>query len=74
MDTTLLPNRLQKLVDQEIPKIDILHGELKNMMYTLEGHKTGQNTDNYWEAQLEILTDMYLLVVQLSFATPRKES
>ena len=81
--STDLPERLQKLVDMGESGTDILHGELKNLMYEaeqeyLEYKKAEEEEDygdamtsmerKYWEGQLDGLSHVYALTYQLAFA------
>ena len=83
METTQLEARLQKLVDLGESGTDILHGELKNMMYKaeqelLEAQRIEEDNDysdamesmerKYWEGQCDALASVYALTYQLSFA------
>lgn len=84
MNTTLLPARLQKLVDLGESGTDILHGELKNMMYECEqilvpllqnSNELGsdENYDDtverlYNEGYMDALTAVYSLTYQLAFS------
>ena len=81
MNTTLLPPRLQKLIDLGETGTNILHGELKNLMLEAEEQltlaqeeeeRTEEAMDSmqrtYWEGQLDALTGVYELTYQLSFA------
>jgi len=82
-NTTQLDPRLQKLVDLGESGTDILHGELKNLMYLaeqefLEAQRIEEENDysdamesmerKYWEGQLDALTNIYTLTYNLSFA------
>ena len=73
--------RLQKLVDLGESGTDILHGELKNLMYEAEKQlilaqeaeeKSGEAMDSmertYWEGQMDALTEVYALTYNLAFA------
>jgi hypothetical protein len=75
--------QLQKLVDMGESGLDIIHGELKNLMLKAEDHydhwckieeKTGYDDAmdsmerKYWEGQLDALTTVYQLTYDLSFA------
>ena len=81
--TDTLDPRLQKLVDMGETGTDILHGELKNLMYKseqeyLEAKRIEEENDyddamesmerKYWEGQLDALTGIYTLTYNLSFA------
>lgn len=84
MNTTQLPARLQKLVDLGETGTDIMHGELKNMMYECEqilvpllqnSEELGSDEDYndtvqrlYNEGYMDALTAVYELTYQLSFA------
>jgi hypothetical protein len=76
-----LDPRLQKMVDLGISGIDIMHGELKNLMLHAEQElklaqeeedRTEEAIDSmerkYWEGQLDALTHLYSLTYDLSFA------
>ena len=82
-NTTQLDPRLQKLVDLGESGTDILHGELKNLMYQaeqefLEAQRIEEENDyddamesmerKYWEGQMDALTNIYTLTYNLSFA------
>ena len=84
MNTTQLEPRLQKLVDLGESGTDILHGELKNMMYECEqvlvpllqnSNELGSDEDYsdtvdrlYNEGYMDALTAVYALTYQLAFA------
>ena len=83
MITTELAPHLQKLVDLGESGTDILHGELKNLMYEaekefLEAQRIEEENDysdamesmerKYWEGQMDALSWVYALTYQLSFA------
>jgi hypothetical protein len=84
METTQLEPRLQKLVDLGESGTDILHGELKNMMYECEkilvpllenSNELGSDEDYsdtverlYNEGYMDALTAVYQLTYQLAFA------
>ena len=76
-----LDPRIQKLADLGSSGTDILHGELKNLMYEAEQQlilaqeeedRTEEAMDSmerkYWEGQLDALTEVYALTYNLSFA------
>jgi hypothetical protein len=71
MTTTQLDPRLQKLIDMGESGTDILHGELKNLMYDtqtrLSGIEDGPARD-YLEGVLDAYANVYQLTYQLSFA------
>jgi hypothetical protein len=66
----LAPN-LQKLINMGESGTDILHGELKNLMYDtqtrLSGIEDGPARD-YLEGVLDAYANVYQLTYQLSFA------
>jgi hypothetical protein len=84
METTQLDPRLQKLVDLGESGTDILHGELKNMMYECEkilvpllenSNELGSDEEYedtverlYNEGYMDALTAVYELTYQLAFA------
>lgn len=88
MSDELSPH-LQKLVDMGLTGVDIMHGELKNLMYEAEKEyitwqKVEEDTGyddamdsmerKYWEGQLDALTGMYQLTYNLLFAINERES
>lgn len=87
MITTDLAPHLQKLVDLGESGTDILHGELKNLMYEAEKEYnaaveqeeyTEEAMDSmerkYWEGQVDALTHLYSLTYDLSFAIMAREA
>jgi hypothetical protein len=81
MYTIELPDNLQKLVDLGESGTDILHGELKRLIYDAEQElaraqevedETEEAMDSmerkYWEGQLDGLSHVYALTYQLAFA------
>lgn len=84
METTQLEPRLQKLVDLGESGTDILHGELKNMMYECEKILVPllENSDElgsdeeyedtverlYNSGYMDALSSVYALTYQLAFA------
>ena len=86
MYSDLLNPRLQKLVDLGESGTDILHGELKNLMYEAEQEyteaqriedETEEAIDSmerkYWEGQLDALTHVYSLTYALAFAIAERK-
>lgn len=80
--TTLDP-RLQKMVNLGVPGVDIMHGELKNLMYEAEAElRMAQEVEEendysdamqsmerrYWEGYTDALGALYGLTYDLSFA------
>lgn len=69
-----LDSRLQKLVDLGEPGIDILHGELKNLMYEIEQdiNNISESQDapifNYLNGVLDAYATVYKLTYDLAFA------
>jgi hypothetical protein len=69
-----LEPRLQKLVDMGEPGTDIMHGELKNLMYETEQSllNVSQSQDTpeykYLLGRLDALTECYVLTYNLAFA------
>ena len=84
METTQLEPRLQKLIDMGESGTDILHGELKNMMYECEkilvpllenSNELGSDEEYedtverlYNEGYMDALESVYALTYQLAFA------
>jgi len=80
-DTLTLPPHLQRMVDAGVSGLDIMHGELKNLMLIAEQELTvAQETEEYseeamdsmertrCEGALDTLTELYQLTYALSFA------
>jgi uncharacterized membrane protein YfbV (UPF0208 family) len=73
-----LDTHLQKLVDLGESGTDIMHGELKNLMYECEtklldtSQFVGQLQENpeykYLSGRLDALTECYILTYNLAFA------
>ena len=84
METTQLDPRLQSLIDLGESGTDILHGELKNMMYECEkilvpllenSNELGSDEEYedtverlYNEGYMDALMSVYALTYQLAFA------
>ena len=75
--------KFQQLLDNNVPKIDIMHGELKNRLHEAQSEyekaalieKENGYSDamesmerKYWEGYLEALEGIYVLSYQLSIA------
>ena len=82
MYSTQLPQKLQKLVDMGISGTDILHGELKSLIYEAqqeleEAQRIEEEDDygdamqsmerKYWEGQVDGLSHVYALTYALAF-------
>ena len=72
MNSTKLEPRLQKLVDLGESGTDIMHGELKNLMYECEQQidpldKTEVEL-SYYNGRLDALTEIYIMTYNLAFA------
>ena len=89
MNTTELEPRLQKLIDLGESGTDILHGELKNLMYEaenelIEAQRIEEENDysdamesmerKYWEGQCDALSHVYGLTYALAFAISERRS
>jgi hypothetical protein len=89
MNTTQLEPRLQKLIDLGESGTDILHGELKNLMYEaekelIEAQRIEEDNDysdamesmerKYWEGQCDALSHVYSLTYALAFAISDRRS
>jgi len=81
METTTLPPHLQRMVDAGVTGLDIMHGELKNLMLIAEQElaeaqaledETEEAMDSMvrteCEGRLDALVAVYELTYQLSFA------
>lgn len=69
MNTTKLEPRLQRLIDLGESGTDIIHGELKNLMYEVETRLGHQDyNQDYLDGLLEAYTNVYQLTYQLAFA------
>ena len=83
MNTTQLEPRLQKLIDLGESGTDILHGELKNLMYQAEqeleeAQRIEEENDysdamesmerKYWEGMCDAYSHVYALTYALAFA------
>ena len=71
MMNTQLDPRLQKLIDLGESGTDILHGELKNLMYDTETRLSGIEDGparDYLEGVLDAYANVYQLTYQLAFA------
>jgi hypothetical protein len=81
MDTLTLPAHLQRMVNAGISGLDIMHGELKNLMLIAERdldtaikteEESGEAMDSMertrCEGIVDTLVDLYNLTYQLSFA------
>ena len=80
-----LPPHLQRMVNAGVSGLDIMHGELKNLMYIAEQDlaeaqaredETEEAIDSmertYAEGYLEALSNLYKLTYDLSFAIGEK--
>jgi hypothetical protein len=75
-----LPPHLQRLVNARVSGLDIMHGELKNLMLLAEQNwEAAKNndpleedeydeSDDYHQGYLDALTSVYKLTYDLSFA------
>ncbi len=68
MNILELPDNLQKQVDMGISGTDILHGELKNLMYNTEQRLADADGADPIYPYLEGLLDAYDTVYQLTYA------
>lgn len=81
METTVLPPHLQRMVEADVSGLDIMHGELKNLMLTAEQdladalaqeELSEEAMDSMvrteCEGRLDTLVALYELTYQLSFA------
>ena len=89
MEQDKLEPHLQRMVDAGVSGIDIMHGELKNLMYIAEQElldiSKEEEEDDYSDAMvsmertraegvLDTLASLYKLTYDLSFAIQDKET
>ncbi len=79
-----LPPHLQRMVNAGVSGLDIMHGELKNLMLIAEQNfQAAQNgepldinehdeSDDYHNGRLDALEELYKLTYDLSFAIGAK--
>lgn len=73
VDTFILPDSCTRAINAGTPAIDVLHGELKNLMYTYEQEllDVSELQDNptykYLSGYLDALTYIYILAQQIDF-------
>lgn len=85
----VMDERLQKMVDMKIPALDILHGELKNLMLSAENEfeeaqRIEEENDysdamesmerKYWEGYFDALVLCYGLTYDISFAIAERDN
>jgi hypothetical protein len=83
-----LDEHLQHMIDERLPALDIIHGEMKNWMYEAqlqleEAQRIEEANDyddamesmerKYWEGQCDALAAVYQLTYQLSFAIAERD-
>ena len=69
-----LPPHLQRMLNYDIDGLDIMHGELKNLMLIWEKELEKDHEGTYAEGFLDALTVLYNLTYQLSFAIGEKHA
>jgi hypothetical protein len=73
IDTFAFPDSCTKAINAGVPAIDVLHGELKNLMYTYEQELDNNSelqddpTYKYLSGYLDALTYVYILAQQIDF-------
>ena len=73
VDTFILPDSCTKAINAGVPAIDVLHGELKNLMLTYEQELDNNSelqddpTYKYLSGYLDALTYVYILAQQIDF-------
>jgi len=65
MPKTLLPEHLQKAIEANVDLIDVLQGEIKNLMY--EWDNKSFNDTSYSAGYKDCLTDLYTLCYDVIF-------
>lgn len=76
MKDTRLESRLQKQLDYGTSGTDLIHGELKNLMYETEQKlnlEISPRQRRYWEGKLDALQHVYTLTYQIAFAKAERE-
>ena len=86
IEQNLIDERIQKMVDNNIPALDIIHGELKILLLSAEEQLTiaqeaedysGEAMDSmerkYWEGVNDAYEILYKLTYDLSFAIADKK-
>jgi hypothetical protein len=71
-----MDKRLQLAVDMRVSGLDIIHGELKNLMHDTETRLSGIDegpAKDYLEGVLDAYAEVYKLTYDLSFAIADKE-
>lgn len=70
-----LPPHLQRMVNAGVSGLDIMHGELKNLMLIAEQNLADMGPSHVLEAtgRLDTLVELYKLTYDLSFAIGEKE-
>jgi len=73
-----LPPHLQRMVNAGVSGLDIMHGELKNLMLLAEQEELSEEAMDSMvrtecEGRLDMLVELYNLTYQLSFAIGAKE-
>ena len=84
--TTELEDHIQKAVDNDVPPLDIMHGELKRLLAEAEEQlilaqeeeeRTEEAMDSmerkYWEGQCDALSNLYTLTYGLYFAISERD-
>ena len=87
METTTLPSHLQRMVNAGVSGLDIMHGELKNLMLIAERDldmaiKAEEESEEAMDSMertrcegvVDTLVDLYNLTYQLSFAIGDKNA
>ena len=87
METTTLPSHLQRMVNAGCTGLDIMHGELKNLMLMAEQEladaiereeESEEAMDSMvrteCEGRLDALVELYQLTYDLSFAIGEKQN
>lgn len=71
MNNLELSPYLKKMVDANISGLDIIHGELKNLMYDVEREMENPGVDEellcYLNGKLEAYGNIYQLTYELAF-------
>ena len=62
-----LPAHLKKAIEANVPLIDVIHGELNNLMVQWQDKKFDINKQDWAEGYQDCLTDIYGLCYDVIF-------
>jgi hypothetical protein len=62
-----LSTQMQKAIEADVPLIDVIHGELKNLMYEWENKEFEANLQDWADGYKDCLTDIYGMCYDVIF-------